>query len=194
MTPAQRARLRTFPFLLRALLPLGLIVLVIVVLTWPRDSGDGGVHPIDPNPAISQARAQAPYPLLAPPASGPGALPSGWQPTSTRIDDASAPDPIDSLALTPGVYQFRVWYVTPDRKYAQFQESNDAAEAVLAQAGPRTQSDPVTIAGQTWQRGALSDNGETLLYRTTPDGVTVTVTGSASMAELTTLAEALTAG
>jgi hypothetical protein len=192
MTPAQRARLRTVPYLFRALIPLALLVLVVIVIAWPRGTDNGGVHPIDPNPVISQAREQAPYQLLAPVASGVGALPAGWQATSARIDDASAPDPADSLELASGVYQLRVGYVTPNKDYAQFEESNDAQEAVLSESGPRTPGDPVKVGSDTWQSGTYSDNGETLLFRSVGD-VTVIVTGSASLDELKTLAAALVA-
>ncbi|MDR1998999.1 MAG: DUF4245 domain-containing protein, partial [Frankiaceae bacterium] len=90
MTSAQRARLRTAANLLRALIPLAALVIVVVVLTWPRGGQQGGPAIVDPGPVIDQARSMAPYTLLAPAQSGPAALPTGWRATSARIDAPGA--------------------------------------------------------------------------------------------------------
>lgn len=181
MTAAQRARLRTFPYLLRALVPLVLLVLLGVLFAWPRGEDNTKVTEIDPAPAIAQAQERAPYDLLAPPASGPGALGEGWRATSTRIDaGASSADP----------FAFRIGYVTPGGEYAMFLESNDSPAAVLAVVGPTRGSGSETIEGQTWASTQTSARGETVLTRTVGD-VTVVVTGSATLSELSQLAAAL---
>lgn len=182
MTAAQRARLRTFPYLLRALVPLVLLVLFVVVVAWPRGGDTAKVAEIDPIPSIEQAQQRSPYELLVPQTTGDRALGEGWRATSTRIDSgASAADP----------FGFRIGYLTPSGQYAMFLESNDAPAAVLASVGPtRGASSAETIDGQTWARADTIARGEIVLTRTVGD-VTVLVTGSASLPELSTLAASL---
>lgn len=181
MTAAQRARLRTFPYLLRALVPLTLLVLLAVVFAWPRGGDNTKVTEIDPAPAIAQAQERAPYDLLVPPASGAGALGDDWRATSTRIEaGASSADP----------FAFRIGYVTPDGEFAMFLESNDAPAAVLASVGPTRGSGSETIEAQTWASTETSARGETVLTRTVGD-VTLVVTGSATLSELSELAASL---
>lgn len=194
MTPAQRSRLRTTPYLLRALIPLAVLVIGLVVIVWPRDAEDGGVHEVDPAPVIAQARSLAPFALLAPAQSGPGALPGGWRATSARIE---APQTAGSAAsISAGAFAFRIGYITPDGMFAQYQQSNDSSDALLAAFGPRTESGDVQVEGDSWRQGERRDNGETLLYRAyaDPNGagtVTLIVTGNASLADLRTLAGSL---
>lgn len=181
MTATQRARLRTFPYLLRALVPLTLLVLLGVVFAWPRGGDNTKVTQIDPAPAIAQAQLRAPYDLLAPSTSGAGALGENWRPTSTRIDaGASSADP----------FAFRIGYVTPEGQYAMFLESNDSPAAVLASVGPTRGSGSETIDGQTWATTQTSARGETVLTRTV-GVVTLVVTGSATLPELSQLAGSL---
>lgn len=181
MTSAQRARLRTFPYLLRALVPLTLLVVFAVIFAWPRGDDTAKVQTIDPAPAIAQAQARAPYDLLVPPSSGPGALGDGWRPTSTRIDAGPASnDP----------FVFRIGYVTPAGQYATFLESNDAPAAVVASIGATRGQDTETIDGVDWTRASTVARGETVLSRTAGE-VTLVVTGSAALDELRTLAGSL---
>ena len=179
MTPAERNRLRSFPFLLRGLIPLTLLTVLIVVLVWPSNPGNGGVHEIDPAPVIAQAKSVAPYPVLAPATAGPNALPGGWRATSAKIDQPAG-----------GPLSLRVGYVTPSGKYAQFLQSNDSAPAVIALAGPSSPDGTVDINGQTWDRATVRSNDEILLTRT-QGGATIAVTGSADLDELRTLAVSL---
>lgn len=181
MTSAQRARLRTFPYLLRALIPLTLLVVLAVVLAWPRGSGEEAVTEIDPAPAIAQAQDRAPFTVLVPASSDPLALEGDWKATSTRIEEGSA---------TGGPFSFRIGYVTPEGEYAMFLESDDAPAAVLATAGVTTGTSSETIEGQVWSRTETADRGETVLTRT-DGGVTLLVTGSAGMDELRELAASL---
>lgn len=181
MTAAQRARLRTFPYLFRALVPLTLLTVLAVLFAWPRGEDNTKVTEIDPAPAIAQAQERAPYDLLVPATSGPGALGDKWRATSTRIDAGTA-------ATDP--FAFRIGYVTPDGEFAMFVESNDAPAAVLASVGPTRGSGSETIDGQPWATTETSSRGETVLTRTTGD-VTLLVTGSAALNDLKALAASL---
>ncbi|HEU5270544.1 MAG TPA: DUF4245 family protein, partial [Jatrophihabitans sp.] len=84
---------------------------------------------------------------------------------------------------------FRIGYVTPAGKYAEFLESNGPADAVAAPYGVLTRGGAAGIAGADWQEYRTTDN-RTLL-RATLGTVTVIVTGNADRAELATLAGSL---
>lgn len=174
LTPAERQRLRTPANLWRALIPI--LVLVIALVTWQRlaEPSGNGVHVVDTAGPVAAARQQAGFPLLLP--SG---LPGGWRPTSTEFTPAA---PYSAAS-------FRIGYVTPAGKYAEFLESNGPADAVAAPYGVLTAQGSTQIAGVGWQRFRIQDN-RTLL-RTTRGTATVIVTGNAGDDELATLAAAL---
>jgi hypothetical protein len=109
----------------------------------------------------------------------PTGLPGGWRPTSTEFVPAAQ----------YSAASFRIGYVTPAGKYAEFLESNGPAAAVAAPYGVLTDRGATSIGGIGWQRFSTAEN-RTLL-RTTRGAVTVIVTGNAPDAELTTLADAL---
>jgi len=174
LTSAERQRLRTPANLWRALIPL--VVVVVAIALWQRAGApkSNGVHVVDTTNAIAAARQQAGFPLLAPVGLGPG-----WRATSTQFTPAGP-----SSAAS-----FRIGYVTPKDAYAEFDESNDAPDAVAAQFGPLSVDGTATVGGQSWARYRTSD-GKPVLRHTTGT-VTVVVTGNAEVAELTQLAESL---
>jgi hypothetical protein len=111
----------------------------------------------------------------------PSGLPGGWTSTSAR----NSTDPQAPATLHVG-------FVTPKHKYAGLEESTGPAEAFLAKklgTGAQDRRGSVDVGGQTWQRRTNSQ-GEKALTRTA-DGLTAVVTGSASRAELRTLAGSL---
>ena len=61
---------------------------------------------------------------------------------------------------------------------------------MLSSVGPTRGSGTETIGGEAWARTETSARGETVLTRTVGD-VTVVVTGSAKLSELTELAASL---
>lgn len=88
-----------------------------------------------------------------------------------------------------------IGWVSPTNDYAALEESNNTAqpfiEAVLGSSGVHVTS-YVRIAGQTWAR-SVSAKGEKSLVFTTPDGITVVITGSASPSQQAQLAASLAA-
>ena len=174
LTSADRQRLRTPAYLWRSLIPLLVIVGLLVLLVWPEGQHSDGVHVVDTVGPIAAARQQAGFTVLTP--SG---LPGGWRATSTQFTPAAA----SSKA------SFRIGYVSPKGQYAEFVESNDAAEAVAAQYGPLAADTAVTVNGDSWD-GFRRDNDRQLIRRTI-NGVTVVVTGSADQTELVQLAASL---
>jgi Protein of unknown function (DUF4245) len=174
LTPAERQRLRTPASLWRALIPILLLVLGLVAWQRVGEPHSNGIHVIDTAAPVAAARQQAGFALLLP--SG---LPTGWRPTSTEFTPAAQ----------YSAASFRIGYVTPANKYAEFLESNGPADAVSAPYGVLTSQGPTTIAGTAW-RTFRTDDGRTLL-RATLGKVTLIVTGNAGLPELTTLAASL---
>jgi len=174
LTPAERQRLRTPANLWRALIPI--LVLVIGLVLWQRlgEPKTNGVHVIDTAAPVAAAQQQAGFPLLLP-----FDLPGGWRPTSTEFTPAAR----------YSAASFRIGYVTPAGKYAEFLESNGPADAVSAPYGVPIARGGTSIGGTEWQEFRIVDN-RTLL-RATVGAVTVIVTGNADSAELTTLAGSL---
>jgi hypothetical protein len=174
LTAAERQRLRTPANLWRALIPLLGIVGLAVVLAWPRGSYTDGIHIVDITPPIAAARSAAGFTVLAP-----TGLEPAWRPTSTEFVPAG---PFSGAT-------FRIGYVSPTGRYAEFIESNDAPEAVAAQYGPLTMDHTVLAGKTTWDGFRRSDGRQ--LIRHTATGVTVIVTGSAPERELAELAASL---
>ena len=174
LTSAERQRLRTPANLWRALIPI--LLLVGGLVGWQRigQPDSSGVHVVDTAGPIAAARQQAGFPLLAP--SG---LSGRWRPTSTEFTPAAQ----------YSAASFRIGYVTPAGKYAEFLESDGPADAVTAPYGVLTDRGPVRIAGSDWRNFRAGDD-RTLLRRTVGK-VTVIVTGNAAMPELTELAQSL---
>ena len=174
LTSAERQRLRTSANLWRALLPLLVLVVLLVVFTWPRAPRSDGIHVIDTAPAITAARSQLGFPILAP-----VGLSDRWRPTSTQLQQAGP----DSGA------SFRIGYVTPAGQYAELLEGDDAPDAVAAQYGPLAAAGTVSIGGADWGRYRTSD-GHPLLRLTTGKRTTI-VSGTAQQDELAQLAGSL---
>ena len=174
LTSTERQRLRTPAYLLRALLPLLVLVVLLVVFTWPRAPHSDGIHVIDTGPAISAARGQLGFPIVVP-----VGLSDRWRPTSTQLQPAG---PASGAS-------FRIGYVTPAGQYAELLEGDDAPDAVAAQYGPLAAAGTVSIDGTSWDRYRTGD-GHSLLRLTTSKRTTI-VSGTAQQDELTQLAGSL---
>ena len=174
LTPAERQRLRTPANLWRALIPILLVVIGLVAWQRLSEPDTSGVHVVDTAGPIAAARQQAGFPLLVP--SG---LPDWWRSTSTEFTPAG-----QYSAAT-----FRIGYVTPAGRFAEFLESDGPADAVAAPYGVLTDRGAVGIAGASWREFRTSD--DRTLLRATIGKVTAIVTGNAAMSELSALAAAL---
>lgn len=153
------------------MLPLLAIVGVLVLLVWPRGQHSDGVHVVDTAGPIAAARQQAGFAVVTP-----HGLAATWRPTSADFEPPT----------TTSKATFRIGYVSSASKYAEFLESNDAADAVAAQYGPLTTDGTITVGSQIWQAFHRSDGRQ--LLRAEFGSVTVIVTGSASHDELVQLA------
>ena len=172
-TASERQRLRTNANLLRALIPLLVVVGVVVAFSWPRGQHSDGIHVVDVSAPIAAAKHDAGF------TTAPAGLSDRWRPTSTKFVAAG---------LSSGA-SFRIGYVTPSGKCAEFLESNDAPEAVAAQYGPLGVDGTANVNRAQWQQ--FRTNDDQILLRTTVGKVTLIVTGSAPISELTELAGSL---
>jgi Protein of unknown function (DUF4245) len=155
----------------RSLLPLVVLVVLAVWVLWPRVGSR--VQPVDPSGDLRDA---ARIGLFA--VESPQGLPSGWHPTSSDLGQP-----------TDRVLTIQIGYLTPAGKYATYVQSNVGTSELLgAQIPGSTMDGTVQVAGQSWQR-YRTGRGEAALVRAGP--VTLLVTGSANLAELTTLAASL---
>jgi hypothetical protein len=171
----ERANRLSAANMLRSLLPLVVIILAIVGWQSFRQGPDENpVKPIDPSSTVQLAASRAGYTLLVP-----TGLADGYRPTSARTDAGNAGEG-DPVTLQIG-------YVTPSDQYAGFVVSDDpSADPLTAVLNGARDDGSVDVGGSAWTR-SRTERGETALSRTT-DGVTVLVTGSASEAELETVA------
>ena len=162
----------------RSLLPLVLICLVIVWWTSFRQSADvQPIREIDPSSTVDLAAARAGYQVLVP-----QGLDEEYRPTSARTDagDAGGGDPVT----------LQIGYVTPSEEFAGFVVSDDRrADAVAGVLDGAQDDGTVEVQGESWTR-STTEKDETALWREV-DGVIVVVSGSASDAELETVASAV---
>jgi cytochrome c-type biogenesis protein CcmH/NrfF len=175
--PDRRSK-QTFANMLRSLVPLVLIILAVVWWTAFRQSADvQPVKTVDPSTTVQLAANRAGYPLLVP-----TDLPRGYRPTSVRTDAGNAGEG-DPVTLEIG-------YVTPEDQFAEFVVSDDPrADAVTGLLADATPAGSLQIGGDTWTRATrLHERDEETVLSRTVDGVTVVVSGSASEAELETVA------
>ncbi|MBA2553716.1 MAG: DUF4245 domain-containing protein [Geodermatophilaceae bacterium] len=170
-TPASRRQRSTSLDLLRSLLPLVVLILVMAWLYRPSDPAP--VTEIDPGPAVNYAATIADFDVLAA-----SELPSGWLPTSARVDPDTAGGPV---GVTVG-------YVTPAGNFAQVVHSSVPAAQLLVDVLGEGYTD-IDIDADGWRRFETG-KGEQALVLSSGDS-TVVVTGSADLEELRVLAAAL---
>jgi hypothetical protein len=112
--------------------------------------------------------------------SVPVGLPDGWRATSVRTTRSTA-----------GVMTWHAGYQTTDQQYAALEQGKNAPQEWVTQQTNRAPTvGTQQIAGQTWQRYAGGRANQNSLVHTNAD-VTTIVTGTASFADLTLLAESL---
>ncbi len=92
----------------------------------------------------------------------------------------------------PGTVTWHLGYTAPSGGLASLEETDAAAAAFVRRMTNGGSPLPaVRIAGRTWNASATPARGQRSLYRTAPGGPTLVVTGTATWAELRTLAASL---
>ncbi len=157
-------------------LSLAVILGIVAVVLLFQERGGRAVKAVDTAPVYAGARHVAAFPVRTP-----AGLPTGWRPTSARIERS------DSGRVT-----LRVGFVTPAGRYAQLVEADLSRGQLLGQelaAGVRPVGS-VRVGATTWQRFPGAQAGDSAIV-TTEKGVTFIVSGSAGLGELEMLAESL---
>ena len=121
----------------------------------------------------------APYPAVAP-----HGLPASWQPVSSGLTVGGANG--------AGTVTWALGYMTPDGLLASLEETNAPPAAfVRRMTNSGTPLPPSSVNGQAWNLSATPARGQRSMYRTSPAGFTLVVTGNATWPELRQLAASL---
>ena len=126
----------------------------------------------------------APYPAVAP-----RGLPASWQPVSSGLTVGGANG--------VGTVTWELGYMTPDGLLASLEETNAPPAAFVRRmtnngtALPPSQRAPSPGNAQAWNLSDTPARGQRSMYRTSPAGFTLVVTGNATWAELRQLAASL---
>jgi Protein of unknown function (DUF4245) len=165
-------RTRTIGDLLLSLAIL-LGIVGFVVLFVPRPNTDA-VRVVDYTTLLTEARSDAPYPILAP-----VGLSDRWRATSARYEP-------DETVTT-----WHLGFVTPQDAYAGVEQSNGQRREFVQEMTNDGGFDGTTeIDGVIWERRLRESKAQRSLVLT-QDNVTTIVTGTASWDELRELAAAL---
>ena len=163
---------------------LGLVAIGLVVwLYFSHPQTPDAIREVPWAPVAQSAATSAPYEVLAPPAT------FAWPATSARVE----PQP-------DGTTAWRVGFYTPDEEYAavlqrgEFPEQAQGARQdwIDEQTRNGVAGETVTISGRDWVRlegDPTPDERRSLVL--VEGGTATVVTGSASWAELETLAATL---
>jgi hypothetical protein len=120
----------------------------------------------------------APYPVLAP--SG---LPRSWVPVNSGVARGEANG--------AGTVTWRLGFAAPGGTLAALEETNaPAAPFIRRMTNSGAAQPPVTINGRAWTPALTPARGQRSLA-STAHGVTLVVTGNATLAQLRTLAASL---
>lgn len=146
-----------------------LVPLLIITFFFSRNLGDHPVTVVDYRPILAQARAEAPYPVLAP-----TSLPADWRATraswvKTGEDDLNnQPSPRNAWTLG---------FLDPSDTYFGVYQGDAATDEMVASATREGQPDGTsTVDGQTWERRVSPDGRTRSLVLITPQ-VTSVVAG-----------------
>ena len=154
---------------------LGIVLAIVgfLVLFVPRPNTDA-VRVVDYTPLLTQARSDAPYPIVAP-----VGLSERWRTTSVRYEP-------DETATT-----WHLGFVTPHDAYAGVEQSNGPPRAFVQEMTNYGAAEGTTeINGLTWERRLRESKAQRSLVLA-QDNVTTIVTGTAGWDELQELAAAL---
>lgn len=157
---------------------LGVILVPIILISWlfTRTPPDAPVRTVDWQSALTQARGEAPYPLL-----GPVGLPDTW--VATKAEWATTGRPAVNREPAPG-NTWQLGMLTPDQVYVSVTQRDAAGPALIAQISRDGRQDGTSsLGGVTWIRWVSSDDRTRTLSRV--DGaVTIVVSGDLSYAGL----------
>lgn len=162
-----------------------LLPVLLISLLFTRNLDDAPVTVVDWRPVLANARAQSPYPVLAP-----TNLPSEWR--ATQVTWVKAGDPY--LNGAPAVRNtWQLGFLAPDGTFIGLNQGDSKAEEFIktqSRSGlPDGQSE---VVGQKWARLVTEDDRTRSLVLSEPK-VTTVVVGDTSYAALESYAATLRA-
>lgn len=165
-----------------------MVPLLVIVFLFTNNLRDHPVKAVDYAPVLATARAEAPWPVLAPtglPTDGDAA----WTPTRVSWDKAGEP----GLNKAPHPRnEWKLGYLDPDKVYYSVNQGDGSALEFIPQAtngGTRADGD-VTAAGRQWERYEQPDGPTKALVNRT-DQVTTVVSADSDFGRLAQFAETL---
>jgi hypothetical protein len=151
-----------------------LVLVAVIVAFNVAQQPDQMVQRVDYPAALSLARSQASYDVLAP-----DPVPAGWRVSSARTERAG------------GGVAWHVGFVTSSEEYAALEQTDGARRTFVDRfAGGARPDGQVDVGGVRWHRLAGGSPEERALVRDS-GGVTTVLAGSASWDDLERLASAL---
>lgn len=168
-----------------------LVLVPILLITWllTNNLGDYPVERVEWRPVLTQARAEAEWPVVAPeglPEDGRQA----WVPTRVSWVTAGAP----AVGGPSARNHWRVGFLSPDELYYEVNQGDGEPTHFIADVtrdGRRVGEE--TIAGRNWERWE-SDDGRTRTLLLRSDPTVVMVTADAGFTELQQFARTLQEG
>lgn len=153
-------------------LTLGVIAVFILFLLEVAPHSAAPFKPVDYTAQLTDARAAAPYHVLAP-----VGLSADWK---ANTADYNGSDPADA--------SWHIGFVTPTNHYATLDQTTGPANDALNAAAPGAiPAGTVTLAGTVWQRY----DGKTSALVHTDGHDTTVVAGTGGLDEITQLASSL---
>jgi len=163
-----------------------LVPLLAITFFATRNLDDAPVSVVDWQPVLARARAEAPYPVLAP-----TNLPPDWR--ATRVNWVKTGDPF--LNGQPAVRNtWQLGFLAPDNTYIALNQGDvDPAEFIQDESREGRPDGESVVAGQKWQRLVTDDDRTRSLVLSQPS-VTTVVVGDTSYQALESYTATLSSG
>ncbi|MFT3969519.1 MAG: DUF4245 domain-containing protein [Micropruina sp.] len=146
-----------------------LIIPVVLIYLWFSRIPEPEARAVNWQSVVAEARAEAPYPVVAP-----TALPDTWTAVRARWTPLGQP----GLNQQPAIGNtLQLGFLTPDRIYIGLDQRDTDPQGLIRAAGRGGAADGESeLNGETWQRYVSDDDRTRALVRSSP-GSTVVVSG-----------------
>jgi hypothetical protein len=162
-----------------------LVPILIISFVFTRLPDDHPVEEVDWRPVLTRARAEAPYPVVAP-----TGLPAQWRPTRVTWVKQGAPY-LNGQASVRNFWE--LGFLNPDDIYVAVSQGDlQADDFVKDQSREGAADGESRVAGGTWRRLVSSDDRTRSLVLTQPQ-VTTVVSGDVPYEALEAYATTLSA-
>lgn len=151
--------------LIRSLLVI-IVPLLIISAFFTRNLGDHPVTVVDWQPVVTQARSEAPYPVLAP-----VNLPPGWR--AVQATWVKTGEPYLNGAPSPRNL-YKLGFLTSDDVFVGLSEGDLQPEDLIKTETRAGVTDGQSVVGdQTWERRVSPDGRTRSLVEQTPEVTTI---------------------